>query len=505
MSFLFVHSLSEDKLIKSLDLGGFPLPSVAVIKPDTEFNSFGNITFIIKPEVLDPKDKKNVFYDRDIFSQRIPETEYIIDKKQLGKVIDDIYLKTNGFEKFYNFNDADSLKRKNSGYIQERFESSMLLKKEYFLNSNKHYEIPLKKSKLKSILSENKEFANYIKNNNIEPNEEFKKVILSSLKERELHYQSLLGHEITKSIIDDIKNDLFIENTENFKINDYTSKYNDSFKSFEKDKIILSGQINEVDFDKFQNDINDFTFKNMKDFKEFLSINYLSSFCSSPHFKIGTKKYDYNLENIEKLMKKQQVIGVEDTSDTSIGKMSSYFAKQLNSFQEIEENLFLLKEKTERFDKKDLLNKKIFNICSELEDFHSSKRFFDIQESLCIALKQGRNKDSLIKALKNNYFDVSKIKDSTLEDCINVVKELINLDNHYFEGKPQKTIYLEDCSAVLLPIGINKDIINKLKDKVKIHFYDKDNLESKIEIFEKYKVEISKINEKKIKRPLTIK
>lgn len=504
MAFLFVHSITEDKLIKSLELGGFPLPSIAVIKPDTKFNDFGNITFIIKPEVLDPKDKKNVFYDRDIFSQRIPEIEYIVDKKKLSKIIDDIQIKSTGFETFFGFNDVESMQRKSSNYIQERFELSMILKKEFFLDNNKDYLIPVKKRKFNSTLSNNETFSNFIKNNDLSVNEEFKLVIINALKEIEDNYNSRLGNEIAKSIVEDIKNSIFLNDSYDFRDNEHTIKYSKVFNSFKKDKEILNGNTEETDIEKLRNDINDYIYKDTKNFKNFLNIKYTSQFFSNPHFKIGNKKYDYNLENIEKIMKKQDLIGVENVSDTSIGKISASFARKLSSFQDIEDNLYLLKDKEDRFITKDILNNKIFDIANNLSDAHTSKRFFDIQESLCIAITKGNTKENLIKSLSENGFSVDKINDNTLNECISIVKDLSNLDNHYFEGKPQKTIYIEDCAAVILPIGTDKGIINQLKDKVQIHFYDKENIESKIEIFDKYKFNPSKTNEKKIKKSLTI-
>lgn len=505
MSFLFVHSITEDKLLKSLELGGFPLPSIAVIKPNTAFSNFGDITFIIKPEVLNPKDNKNIFYDRDIFSQRIPETEYQVNKKELGKVIDEIYYKINGFDKFYNFNDVESLQRKSSSYIQERFESSMILKKEYFLEQNKDYQIPVKKSKLNSILSESEGFSKFIKNNDISLSNDLKEAVISALKDREEYYSSLLGSDIAKDIIKEVKDSIFKKDTYEFKDDEYSLKNNKTFNGIKKDKNILNGQSTEIDIDKFKTDILDFTFENIKYFKVYLNEKYLSRFLSKPHFKIGNKKYDYNLENIEKIMKKQDLIGAEDVTDTSVGKISSHFARKLSSFQDIEDNIYLLKDKEDRFDKKDSLNNKIFNIANDLSDIHDSKRFFDIQESLCISLTQGSTKESLVRSLINNGFEADKIKEETINDCLSVVRELIELDNHYFEGKPQKTIYIEDCEAVLLPLNTNKDIIKKLKGKVKIHFYDKDRIETKMEIFEDHKFDLSKKNDKKIKKSLTIK
>lgn len=128
---IIVHSLSEQKLRKAIELGGMPLPSIAAMKPDNEFTRFGNITFILKPESVDPKDKKNLFFDRDIFSQRIPELYYDIDKKSLTslhKQLDQMVDNNKSLEPLFNLYDLDSLKRKSSDYIEDRLKSSPIVR-----------------------------------------------------------------------------------------------------------------------------------------------------------------------------------------------------------------------------------------------------------------------------------------------------------------------------------------------------------------------------------------
>lgn len=505
MSFLFVHSLTEEKLFKALDLGGFPLPSIAVIKPDTNFNSFGNITFIIKPEVLDPKNKKNLIYDRDIFSQRIPETEFDINKKQLEKICNELYEKSKNFEKFYNFQDIDSLKRKPSHYIQDRFETSMLLKKDFFDLNNKGYDIPVKKTKLSTILSESSTFVNYILKNNISTDNDFKDVIISSLREVEDKYIPLLGNEIAESVVNDVINSIFTLENGNyvFKISNQNMLYNSTIKNILKDKEILLGNDLEIDFNKYESEINDFIYKDLNSFKKYINENYLNQILYNPHFKQGNKKIEYSLQNIERIMLKQKVVGVEDASDTSIGKISSNFAKQFKSFEEINNSLNILVHQSERFEEKDSLHKQIFNLTEKIFPFYDGNRFFEAQENFSNSLKYGLNKELFLNSLKKNGFNIDLISDSFIAECSVVINSLVSLENHYFEAKPQKTLYLEDFQAVLLPKNISHEIVDFLKDKVKIHFYDKNDIESKYNVFNQYKFNFEKNIVKKTNKSLT--
>ena len=61
-----VHNTTADKLKKTLDLGGFPMPSIAVTKTGIVHSNFGEITLVFGRETVDPKaDKRNKVYSAD--------------------------------------------------------------------------------------------------------------------------------------------------------------------------------------------------------------------------------------------------------------------------------------------------------------------------------------------------------------------------------------------------------------------------------------------------------
>ena len=61
-----IHNLREQDLLKVLDLGGFPMPSIAVTKANIPHDNFGNIIIIFDKDIIDPqKSAKNIVYDKD--------------------------------------------------------------------------------------------------------------------------------------------------------------------------------------------------------------------------------------------------------------------------------------------------------------------------------------------------------------------------------------------------------------------------------------------------------
>ena len=108
---LFVaHNVSEEKLIKSLDLGGLPMPSLAVARTDKGgFQSYGEITLLADPSILDEKDV--TAYDADIYSPTVPEAYPVVDEaeaKSFVKENADHIPKNSGVRPYLSYDETTS-------------------------------------------------------------------------------------------------------------------------------------------------------------------------------------------------------------------------------------------------------------------------------------------------------------------------------------------------------------------------------------------------------------
>ena len=85
-----LHNLTEDKLLKSIALGGFPMPSIAVTRQDIPHTNFGDITLVMDKGAIDPKaSRKNTVYSADAWTPTVPRVEYEADPKaELGEKLD---------------------------------------------------------------------------------------------------------------------------------------------------------------------------------------------------------------------------------------------------------------------------------------------------------------------------------------------------------------------------------------------------------------------------------
>lgn len=84
-----VHNIYTDKLVKSLKLGGFPMPSIAVIKSDVGHGNYGECSFVFDKSTIDPKtDKRNKVYGGDAWTPTYPAIEYKVSEKVIQRVKD---------------------------------------------------------------------------------------------------------------------------------------------------------------------------------------------------------------------------------------------------------------------------------------------------------------------------------------------------------------------------------------------------------------------------------
>ena len=53
-----VHNLSEAQLLSSVELGGFAMPSIAVIRAGQPHDRYGDISIVFGKETIDPKNSE---------------------------------------------------------------------------------------------------------------------------------------------------------------------------------------------------------------------------------------------------------------------------------------------------------------------------------------------------------------------------------------------------------------------------------------------------------------
>lgn len=87
-----VHNLSEKNLVRAIELGGFPMPSLAIVKDSQGHDEFGDISALFRRETIDPaSDRRNRVYGGDAWTPVFPRVEYKADSKVEKRVRDKYY------------------------------------------------------------------------------------------------------------------------------------------------------------------------------------------------------------------------------------------------------------------------------------------------------------------------------------------------------------------------------------------------------------------------------
>jgi hypothetical protein len=89
---MFLHNTNADKLARQHQMGGMPMPSLAVTKNNIPFEGFGDITLVGKPQNFDPRASKlNQAFSADAYTVRAPRPVKVA-KKGAGKQFQEKYV-----------------------------------------------------------------------------------------------------------------------------------------------------------------------------------------------------------------------------------------------------------------------------------------------------------------------------------------------------------------------------------------------------------------------------
>lgn len=87
-----LHNLTAQNLMDALELGGLPMPSIAVVKAKDGHSKYGPISLVFDKAAIDPQvDRRNKVYGGDAWTATAPQTEWEVSQKELGRIEDEIW------------------------------------------------------------------------------------------------------------------------------------------------------------------------------------------------------------------------------------------------------------------------------------------------------------------------------------------------------------------------------------------------------------------------------
>lgn len=525
-----VHNMTEDNLMFADKMGGFAMPSMAIVKAQVGFEKYGSISMVAKKNLLDPEYTK--IYSRDIYSPTYPQIYNNIDKKvlfnkmkEVNDVVGQELSDANNHEHYRISQEIEKGRHNITDYTSYR-----LLKYYYLAKTNQLPKFILKNEPLLS--SELPEFAGQYKVTKeiigdfpllsgkklFEPDHKIQvkaDELFKEYKEKGFyaHLDEAAKKKIALQVASEVKRDEFnklvSEEAKKFR-RAYVNKYFETLDP-ELRKIMIEEKIwkKEAFFDtyKLQKDIqkllnkkriiNEYKYedrvdkvinKQKKKYEDFLIDDFAAVFGTEYLLK-GRKKVSHTLDNAVDIMG-NRLIGSEDTLVQGLGKSATKSAKLFSSFKAIQK----AKDKLVTLSDFDVAEKHLSDAFNEMSnrvvDHHKDKGVgfgFDRLDDLSSAvgdIAKNKNMTDLVVARilsRNGYSEVPEWRYDEIRDVALLMREM---PTQYFEAKKDRVVRIGEFAGAIIPSVTNprftttttEDLIELLRKRgiEKIVTYDSD-------------------------------
>ena len=486
-----LHNLKESDIKGTLELGGFPMPSIAIVKADEGHSDYGEYSAVFNKDTIDPaKFKANKVYGGDAWTPTFPQIEYKVNENVQRRVSDlyySIYSEYGGetAKALYSYtNELERMLQKGNGeegMIRDAKEDTDLMQTYLVAEGFGKVENVMKRTETR--LSETEEDLYKFMIN------ELGEELVRGIKPPQTG-QAAIGHKVRyiEEHIDEIKaaykkwlieyanvsdNDVnsMITNTKNsefLKVVRNSLKYlengavtiNEEFDLKATDKAIRDA-VKNTGFNKWVEDL--FTgavektgIYNGKDI--FTASGNMRSF-EQTH-------WDVSLDNVVKAMK------LQENGDTFLGGALKAVAQKIyKNISEIRaDSNRLHKDDEEEHEKKiSEFAERESEIVSNIVDKYNMSSYDNpysvygyVRDTIVDCVRRGLSNTAMLKELHEYPYS----KGATMEDVeaiVQLVKDVSEMPTTYFEAKPERAVGLNEIKAMLTPDNAPNDVVEAME------------------------------------------
>lgn len=488
-----LHNLSEEKLMKVLELGGFPMPSIAITRADLGHEQFGDITVIFGRETIDPKaDSRNKVYSRDGYTPTVPKIDYKVNEKVLSKISKKYYELSKKFgydttRPLYKYvNDMERVLEDNAGEfatISQVYDDTDIMQL-YLLDSGKEKIQPVYKEITESLPKERVEYLNSLINHlgkeavlEITPKDGeslFTHRHNYAEKYRDKIAEFLVDGKIyknTSEVFEDFKDiDLLrlVISARNF-INNGATTTNSEFDSSATNKAIREATP--------QKEYHAWVDSLFEGIQEKTGIrNDKDIFTPSGNRRSFEATHDsYTLDNIIKAMKRAPVKGDGGFVGLNVNALAAKLSKEFKSVAEIRKNADSLKTFNQEIQNNFIDTAR--EMISEIERLfvpqadNSIKSWTMLDGASTLIGEIADNgfttekqiADYMAREYKNTSYKYSKEVGDKILALFEYVRQMTDTD--YFESKPRRAVEFKEIRDVLIPENASEKLIKALDEQ----------------------------------------
>jgi hypothetical protein len=474
-----IRNIKEPELRGLISLGGLPSPSIAITDPNkVDHSNFGRISVLFDKETINPGNRKNEVYDRDVWSPRFPSLSYEVDDNKASELY--ARARSAGSVPLFNAtnlapqNIEDMIDReKGEAGLIERYRDDMGMKNFYLAETSTPVPVQISE-KITKISQEEKEQFDFIlekmatgiaEADNMS-GKEWNDLYGKKFKEVQREYwkqeiPSIEEHTLA-TLVDNQKP--FKQVMLARKIREYMENGGRKVEQTED----LAATRKAIDEKIDQGEYNTWLANLFKGIEKSVGIyNGKDPYTSSGNRRSFKALHDdFTLENLVKNMTKGRTQGGENGfMGVSAGAISSNIAKKFKSIADIKANESRIKALADEMVTP--LKEKLGESINALYPYYKGD-YFNVFNSSTEAVFEFSTKkltsENFKKILNEYNFDVNRIPVEILQEVINDLNSLKDIPTDYFEAKPQRAVGLDEIKAMVIPNDTDATLKQELTD-----------------------------------------
>jgi hypothetical protein len=518
-----MHNLQGEQLLRSLELGGLPMPSIAIIKAEDSHNDYGEVSLILHKEAIDPQfSRYNKVYGGDAWTPTYPKIEYKPNAKVDKKISDKYYelARQVGYDKVrpmysYVHELEDALNRVGgeSALLKELYDDTDMMNV-YLLDSGKGMIDPIEKETRTEISPEQAEMNQYFI-------DALGEDIISGFKvpdgERPMTHR-MAFMEQQESKIRDAYQRFFMElydfseaeaenAVDNTSRRDLVKIIRDAYMYTQNKGVTIR---TEIDSQATQKAIREAAADGYKGWVDglFKGVEEKTGIRNNQDYytRSGNPRswdalhWENTLENVVKVMRQQQQVG----TGTFFGGTAIFpvAAKNYQSIAEIKADSHRLRKATdEEYEAiKESYAQRFQAIAERVASKRESNRFIawdNAMEAMVDAVRVSRTVKGVYKELKG-YSNLN-VTEKDAADILALVADIAEMPTGYFEAKPQRAVGFDEVGVFVIPNNADVKLKQELLNRgYAIAEYDPNvegHRQQVVNQFEEYKFSLSDIGQ----------
>ena len=469
-----IHNISEDKLKEAIGLGGFPMPSIAITKPEVGHSTFGDISLVFGKETINPTDRRNKVYGEDAWTPTFPTVGYKLNEDKTSDIyrranktgnlplFNPSYFHSDNYESYINGIGSDSL--------VNHFKDSYGAKQLYLAETGNAVE-KFEEHEVEKYSTERIGFLEQM----------LKEIGIERLKKEryavlENEIKQIFGkyYNVDLDKLQPFRAKIRIDNAIKQAV-DYAENGNNKTESdVEATKKKIDERIDQKKFEEWLRNLFDGVVE-----KKGIR-NETDLFTPMGNRRKWESLYDeITLDNVVKAMKKQSAKGGQGLFGGSI------FGAAQSEFKNIGEIREAARERIRELSNEEIEGRRneITDRLSQIDIPMRDKGIgdaFDMIENITDSVRHSHTAKGIYNYLHDIYPAMTM---DIANEIADIVKDIQQMSARYFEAKPHRAVGFDEIKFAVVPDNTDSGLLNQLQNmKIPVEIYEKGNNEQRKQI-----------------------